>query len=385
MKESILAIGVMSGTSLDGIDIAVVELEKNTAKYLTTVATSFTPFSDDFKNKLKQLCENNLINKEDLVRTDRLIGSLIGKRINDLLKESNLKHTDIEVIGSHGLTVGHFPGRKKMFDVETAFTFQIGDGDVIAYETKIKTVSQFRQKDMAANGEGAPLIPIIDKMLFYSNSENICCLNIGGISNITILPKDKNEKIIAFDTGPGNSLSDMAIKMLYDKSLNYDKDGEYAKKGQINKEVLMRIMDDSYFSKQPPKSTGKEYFGKDFLNFILSIKRDIDFKDLFTTISYLTPYSIAKAVNDFVLPECYPTKIVVSGGGVSNKFFVESLRKLLPNCEIMFSDDLGISSNFKEAIGFAMLGYMNLLKLKGSIPSVTGAKSSQILGKLSIN
>jgi anhydro-N-acetylmuramic acid kinase len=384
MKSSVLAVGVMSGTSLDGIDIAVVELEKPTVSYLKTVATEFTPFSTEFKSHLKDLCECVEVNKERLVRTDRLIGSLIGKKVNDLLNKSGLSYQDIEVIGSHGLTIGHFPERRKMFGVETAFTCQIGDGDVIAFETKIPTVSQFRQKDMAANGEGAPLIPIIDKILFGSESENICCLNIGGISNITVLPKDNGEKIIAFDTGPGNCLSDMAIGMLYDKSLSFDKNGNKAKKGQVDKEVLARIISDNYFSKQPPKSTGKEYFGEEFLNFILSVKRDIDFKDLFTTISYLTPFSIAKALKDFIPSDFYPEKLIVSGGGVLNGFFMEQLKVLLPNCEICTSDIFGISSQFKEAIGFAMLGYMNLQKVKGSIPSVTGAGSCQVLGKLSV-
>jgi len=383
MTNNILAIGVMSGTSLDGIDISVVELTTE-GKFVKTVSSQFTPFSEKFKKHLQNLTESEEIKKELLIRTDRLFGDLTAELINKLLSTQSLNKSKIKIIGSHGLTIGHFPEKKQIFDRETSFTMQIGDGDVIASKTGIPVISDFRRKDMAENGEGAPLIPIIDKMLFADENKNICCLNIGGISNITIIPALKNKPILAFDTGPGNCLTDKAISILHHEKLNYDPEGQYAKMGKISKQLFKRISDNNYFKKLPPKSTGKEYFGNNFLDFILNSGRNMPFKDIFTTISYLTPFTIAMAIKEFVDFSSFPEDIIVSGGGAKNTFFLKTLRKELPNCNIDLSDNYGISSDFKEAIGFAMLGYMNLIKVKGSIPEVTGANKSKILGKLSI-
>lgn len=383
MKEKVLAIGIMSGTSLDGIDTVIAELTKS-GKYLKTIDENFMPFSSDFKNHLKKISESITLNKEELVRTDKLFGTLIAEVINQIITKNEINKTQISVIGSHGLTIGHFPEKKEIFGRETSFTLQIGDGDVISSLTGIPVVSDFRRKDMAVNGEGAPLIPIIDKILFQAQVKKTCCLNIGGLSNITNLPQNEKEPIVAFDTGPGNCLTDIAISMYQNPGLQYDPEGQYAKLGKIDKNLLNIMLKDPYFKKHPPKSTGKEYFGKNFIEFITANSRSLEFKDVFTTISYLTPLTIANAINDFIEYERFPEQLIVSGGGAKNHFFMENLRLLLPKTHVEISDNFGISSDFKEAIGFAILGYLNLIKVKGSIPSVTGANSAKVLGKLSI-
>ena len=378
-----LCIGLMSGTSLDGIDGVIVKLSDK-GDFESLVESIYLPFSKNLQNELRYLSESNLIDKEKLCRYDFLLGELFANCVEKLLEKSGIDRSEIFCIGSHGLTVGHFPQVKKVFGVNTAFTLQIGDGDIIAEKTGIVTVSDFRRKDMANGGEGAPLIPFIDRLLFYREDRNVCCLNIGGIANITVIPKDKNRDLIAFDTGPGNYLSDLAVKRLFGDKHTCDLNGNFAKKGRVNNLLLERLFQDEYFHKIPPKSTGKEYFGNDFLDFVLQAGRHLDFYDLFSTISYLTPYSIAKAIEMFVEYEDLPEVLIVSGGGVNNSFFMESLKKLLPFVDVVVSDSLGISSDFKEAIGFAILGFNTLNKIPSSIPSVTGCKSPQILGKISL-
>ncbi len=372
----------MSGTSLDGIDGVIVKLKEN-GEFESLVESIYLPFSKTLQNELRELSESEKIDKEKLCRYDFLLGELFADCVLKLLEKSGMDKNDIFCVGSHGLTIGHYPSVKKVFGVNTAFTMQIGDGDIIAERTGIVTVSDFRRKDMASGGEGAPLIPFIDRLLFYREGKNVACLNIGGIANITVIPKDRKREIIAFDTGPGNYLSDLAVKRLFGEKHTCDINGNFAKKGKVNHLLLERIFQDEYFHRIPPKSTGKEYFGPSFLDFILHTGRHLDFYDLFSTISYLTPYSIAKAIEMFVEYEDMPEILIVSGGGVNNSFFMESLKSLLPFVKVIASDSLGISSDFKEAIGFAILGFNTLNKIPSSIPSVTGCLKPQILGKIS--
>ncbi len=373
----------MSGTSLDGIDGAIVEISDG-GKLKSLVESIFVPFTSKLQEDLRDLTENKNVSKELLCRYDFLLGKLFADCVERLLKKSGIKREDIFCIGSHGLTVAHYPEKKRLHDVETSFTLQIGDGDIIAYKTGIITVSDFRRKDMAAGGEGAPLIPFIDRLLFYNEKKNVACLNIGGIANITIIPKDRKKEIIAFDTGPGNYLSDLAVKRLFGEENPYDFEGNFASKGRVNFDLLEKIFRDEYFQRQPPKSTGKEYFGKDFLDFILQTGKNVDFNDLFTTISFLTPYSVSHALKKFVDSEYFPEVLIVSGGGAKNLFFLKKLKKLLPEVNVIRSDHMGIDPDFKEAIGFAILGFNTLKKIPSSLPSVTGCSSPQVLGKISL-
>ncbi|NOZ12534.1 MAG: anhydro-N-acetylmuramic acid kinase [Acidobacteria bacterium] len=375
-------IGLMSGTSLDGIDAALVEIEKN-GEQIRFIGGITVPFPDVVKNELIKLAYRNTVDKEVLVRMDCLLGHLFSDAVEALLKTSGAEKQDILLIASHGQTIGHYPAQKKQLGHSTAFSFQIGDGDVIAARTGIPVVSDFRRRDMAAGGTGAPLIPLLDSLLFQNGSRNVCCLNIGGIANITVLTAG-NGRIVAFDTGPGNCLSDLAVSRLVDGRMCFDKGGEMAFRGKVHDDILERVLDDPYFLKLPPKSTGREYFNEDFLDFILGLGRDISFEDMLATVSCVTPASIAAALRNFVPEDEFPEELIVSGGGVRNRFFMEKLEDFLPEMVVVSSEKYGVDPDFKEAMGFALMGFRTFSGLPSSIPSVTGADSEQILGKVSL-
>ncbi len=375
-------IGLMSGTSLDGIDAVLVDVESD-GTYVRFRHGITRPFPDSFRRHLSFLAKTEMIRKELLARTDVLMGHLLADAVINLLDDARIQADDVLLVASHGQTIGHYPDKKEQFGYTVASSLQIGDGDVIAARTGISTVSDFRRRDMAVGGEGAPLIPLLDRILFQNPGENRCCLNIGGIANVTLLPADGSEPI-AFDTGPGNCLSDLAVARFVGGGRRFDNNGELAFRGKIHKKILDRAMSDRYFQKLPPKSTGREYFNEEFLSFMLGMDRDVPFEDVITTVSALTPGSVADALKRFVPPEYFPGELIVSGGGVYNQFFMETLRRYLPNVRVVSSGVYGISPDFKEAIGFALMGYRTLIGLPSSIPSVTGAGSSQILGKVSL-
>ncbi len=375
-------IGLMSGTSLDGIDavLADVAADGKDVRFLHGITR---PFSDSLREKLAALAHSKTINKEELVRMDALLGHLLSDVVEQLLDESGMEAKDILLIASHGQTIGHYPDKKEQFGHSTALTLQIGDGDIIAARTDISVVSDFRRRDMAAGGIGAPLIPLLDSLLFQSSKRNVCCLNIGGISNVTVLPAE-GAQVIAFDTGPGNCLSDLAIGRLAGEDLRFDPGGGNALRGQVSDDILARAMTDSYFHQLPPKSTGREYFNEGFLDFLLGLGRDIPFEDMIATVSCLTPKSIADALRRFVPADNFPEELIVSGGGIHNRFFMEKLGAFLPEMKVVSSSEYGIDPDFKEAIGFALMGYRTLAGLPSSIPEVTGAALPQILGKVSL-
>lgn len=374
-------IGLMSGTSLDGIDAVLVDVaaDGNSVRFLHGITR---PFSDSLRERLAAFAYGKTVNKEELVRMDALMGHLLSDVVEQLLEESGMEAKDILLIASHGQTIGHYPDKKEQFNHSTAFTLQIGDGDIIAVRTGISVVSDFRRRDMAAGGIGAPLIPLLDSLLFQSSKRNICCLNIGGIANITVLSAGKAQ-LMAFDTGPGNCLSDLVVGRLVGQKLRFDPGGDNALRGQVNDDILTRAMADSYFHQLPPKSTGREYFNEKFLDFVLGLGRDVLFKDMVATVSCLTPKSIADALSRFVPADDFPEELIVSGGGVHNRFFMEKLRAFLPEMKVVSSSEYGIDPDFKEAIGFALMGYRTLAGLPSSIPEVTGATLHQVLGKIS--
>jgi anhydro-N-acetylmuramic acid kinase len=375
-------IGIMSGTSLDGVDVALVDVsvDGDSIHFLHGISS---PFSDSLRGNLMGLAHNETVNKEELVRMDALMGHLLSDVVEQLLAESGMAAKDVFLIASHGQTIGHYPEKREQFGHSTAFTLQIGDGDILATRIGIPVVSDFRRRDMAIGGEGAPLIPLLDTFLFQSRERNRCCLNIGGIANITVLPSD-GSTATAFDTGPGNCLSDLVIKRLIGQSLRFDPGGENARRGKVRDEILTRAMEDLYFQQLPPKSTGREYFDEKFLDFLLGMGRDIPFVDMVATVSCLTPKSIADALHRFVPVNHFPTELIVSGGGVQNLFFMEKLRAFLPEMNVVSSGEYGVDPDFKEAMGFALMGYRTMKGLPSSIPSVTGAGSGQILGKVSL-
>ncbi len=377
----LLAVGLMSGTSLDGIDAALVSIDQDWNVHFRKGIT--IPFREKFRKELETLAHDRNICKSDVVRMDALMGHLLADAVELLLTGEGLSPEDVDVIGSHGLTIHHEPEPAERFGHATAFSWQIGDGDILAHRSGICAVSDFRRRDMAAGGQGAPLIPLLDQLLFSEHGRNVACLNIGGIANVTILPGRDEECVMAFDTGPGNSLLDLAVSRLVSEEMNHDPDGLHSSAGKPVTDLLKRVMSDPYFQQTPPKSTGRQYFGKTFLDHVLEMGRDIPFADLLSTVAELTPASISDAIHRFVPATSFPDILYVSGGGIHNGYFMKRLEELLPHTSVTSSISRGVDPDFKEAIGFALLAVRTICGLSGNIPSVTGAGGATILGKIS--
>ena len=359
-------IGVMSGTSLDGADISIVEFEKNK---LCSYQGKTYPFPKNLSKKLFEL-RNHALSLESLGRIDKSLGFFFSKCIKDYLTELSLDSKNILAIGFSGLTIYHKPSNPE------PFTMQIGDPNIICKETKIDVASDFRRADMALNGEGAPLTPGFHKWYFGNSKETRVILNLGGIANITILEPGK--KLVGFDTGPANTLIDCWSKKIWD--IPYDEDGRMAKNGNISNLLLNELTSDSYFSKDPPKSTGTEYFNLNWLNSKLDeLKIKIEDKDILRTLTQLTVDTISDSIERFLSEPC---KIILCGGGVSNIFLVNQLKNRLNNFDIYSSQSFGLDPNLLESIAFAWLAKQRVDKIPSNVPSVTGAKKETILGSI---
>ena len=371
-----LAIGLMSGTSLDGVDAALVEIidEKFFLKKFITLN-----YSDEFKRKLMRNLNDNTAKLSEICSLNFELGEWFIKAIDELLKSTNLKYSDIEFVASHGQTIWHNPKQKG--DLVPS-TLQIGDGSVISVKTGITTVFNFRCADIVAGGEGAPLVPMSDYMLYKSNDKNILLQNIGGMGNLTYLKKGCSiDEVIAFDTGPGNVMIDYFMKKYY--NLPYDDSGNVASSGMVIKEVLdYLISNDNFLKRIPPKSTGRENYSSEFME---KMAKEMQFsiykkEDIIATITYYTAYSISYQYKEFIKEY---DEIIVSGGGSHNSYILNVLKDLL-KMQIYTQEDFGYSSDAKEAIAFAVLGYLTLNKKTGNVKSSTGAKEDVILGNIAL-
>lgn len=360
-----LYIGLMSGTSIDGIDAALVSFENETVEL---IGTTSIPIPEKIKSALKILSHGENIHIKLLGETDTQMGNLFADAVLDLLQKTNTDAKNIIAIGSHGQTIYHDPNSNN------PFTLQIGDANIIAARTNITTVADFRRRDIAHGGQGAPLVPAFHDYLFRNRTTDQIIINIGGIANITYLPIKKS--IIGFDTGPGNTLLDLWCEKNCGKL--FDQNGEWARSGKLNSDLLNIFLDDDYFKKSFPKSTGKEYFNLHWLEKKLSkFKKNISPKDVQNTLTELTAKTIAAAVLHI---HAQVHTIYICGGGAFNLFLMERLRAHLPNTTIHTTKKIGIDPKWMEAIAFAWLAKQTIEKKSGNCPSVTGAKQKSILG-----
>ncbi|OGT39743.1 MAG: anhydro-N-acetylmuramic acid kinase [Gammaproteobacteria bacterium RIFCSPHIGHO2_12_FULL_36_30] len=355
----------MSGTSMDGIDAALVSFDNNQTNLIDTVSIHIP---EKIKSALKILSHGENINIKLIGETDTQMGNLFADVVLALLKKTNSDAKNIVAIGSHGQTIYHHPNS------ENPFTMQIGDANIIAARTKITTVADFRRRDIAHGGQGAPLVPKFHDYLFRNRTADQFVVNIGGIANITYLPVEQNKNIIGFDTGPGNTLLDLWCEKNCNKS--FDQNGEWARSGKSNADLLDIFLDDDYFKKSFPKSTGKEYFNLTWLEKKLSAsKKNISPQDIQNTLTELTATTIVTAVFHTPTPTIY-----ICGGGAFNLFLMERLHANLPNTTIHTTEKIGINPKWMEAIAFAWLAKQTLEKKSGNCISVTGAKEECILG-----
>jgi len=353
-----LYIGLMSGTSIDGIDAALVDLSKPTPKL---IASHYEKIPISLKQAIQALCHPGPDEINRMGEMDVLLGKQFATAVNTLLKKHNLNAKHIRAIGSHGQTIRHHPARH--------FTLQIGDPNVIAARTGITTVADFRRKDLALGGQGAPLVPAFHQAVFLKKNKNRIVLNMGGIANVTLFA---NGKILGFDTGPGNMLLDLWTEKHLQKP--HDDQGTWAKQGVVHTKLLTKMLADTFFKMPAPKSTGREYFNAAWLDNFLIEK--ISAADVQATLTELTAKSIAAAIQSYV-PR---GEIFVCGGGAHNNFLMSRLQHSLPTFSVQTTTQLGIDPDWVEAMAFAWLAKQTLKKKSGNIPEVTGAKTAAILG-----
>ena len=357
----------MSGTSMDAIDAALVRIDENE---LELILYQQIPISKNLQQTIKSI--NTKSTLDEISELDVIMGNLFAEASLQIIESGGLSPADIRAIGSHGQTILHLPNAKH------PRTLQIGDANIIAYQTGITTVADFRRMDIAAGGEGAPLAPAFHQWLFQNEKSERVILNIGGMANITLLPANNKTAITGFDTGPGNTLMDEWIQQHLDQV--FDEDGNWAKSGQCNQELLSVLLDEAYFKTTPPKSTGKDCFNLQWLEHKLSQSRlSIDPDDIQATLLELSVITISDAINNYA-PDC--DEILVCGGGVHNKFVMQRLRNLQTKAEINSTEKVGLNPDAIEAVAFAWLAKRRMENQFGNLTSVTGADDQVILGAI---
>ncbi len=368
----------MSGTSLDGLDLALCRISGSglNTKLVVDFATT-VPYPESFKAAIREVFAKEWVSLEKVTLLNAYIANQHADWVLQTLAEWGIKPKDVDAIASHGQTIYHAPFRLHQKAGFPNATLQIGDGDHLAVKTGILTVSDFRQKHLAAGGEGAPLAVYGDVILFSSNTENRVLLNLGGIANFSFLPKDGDtSKIISSDVGPANTLIDAAVRNHFQK--DFDRDGAIAQSGKVDVELLNRLLEHPFFEEALPKSTGPEMFNLDWVNQeIQKLHIAISANDLVATLSRLSIEVIARSIrNHFTLPN---TSMYVSGGGANNPCLMNGLRELLPEFNCRNLNELGVHSDAKEAVLFALLANETLA---GEAFSIAGLPAIS-LGKIS--
>ena len=364
---------MMSGTSLDAIDACLLKIFDDLT--FEVIDNCSLEYPIEIKNKLLELANNNG-NIRDVCFMNFIVGELFAKTAIKLIEKTNIKTEEIDFISSHGQTIFHIPTDVEIGGIKTKSTLQIGDISVISHKTGITTVGDFRTKDIAAGGQGAPLVPFADKILFGTN-KNRLIQNIGGISNVTVLSKECN--MFAFDNGVGNMLIDYFVKKLF--NIPFDKNGEIAARGNIDKTWLNELLKEPYYAIQPPKTTGRELFNNEYAEKIFKSAPNKK-EDVIATITALTAKVITDSYKNFIIPKTSIDEVVLGGGGAYNKTLISYMQKFMPNLTIKTHEDYNIPNKLKEAIAFAYLGYFTLNKKTNNAPDCTGALSNVVMGKI---
>lgn len=376
-KEKKLIIGLMSGTSIDGIDCALVEIEGNGLNTIVRLVGFYNyPIAIELKNEILKACSIYQSSVDLICRLNFKIGEEFAKAVIKTCDLAGVSLSEIDLVGSHGQTIYHIPQDS---------TLQIGEQSIIAERTGIVTVADFRVRDVSAGGHGAPLVPYTEYLLYRKHDMNLALQNIGGIGNVTILPKNCNiDDVIAFDTGPGNMIIDAMMNAITDGKMKYDEDGKLALKGKINFELINELKSHPFIHKTPPKTSGREEFGDVYSRKILEKyqKLNVSNIDIVTTVTYFTALSIGENFRNFILPKYSIDKMIISGGGSYNKTLINMIKEELKGIEVVTGEDIGLSSDAKEAIAFAILANETIHGNSNNIPNVTGAKAPVVMGKI---
>ncbi|WP_373446998.1 anhydro-N-acetylmuramic acid kinase [Saccharibacillus sp. O23] len=430
--DSALAVGLMSGTSLDGVDAAVVRIEGSGLTARAELLHAYSrPYGDALRERLKDLCVPERSRVDEICGMNALLAEIFAEAAFSAVREAGMSMADIDFVSSHGQTIWHIPGEREpelfgrsdrgtssktgaarevtsdgssdrgekapgaadssgLESVDpTRFrsTLQIGDLSMLAKRVGVPVVGDFRPADMAVGGQGAPLAPYGDLILFRDERLGRLLQNIGGIGNCTALPAAaKPEETFAFDTGPGNMVIDQTVWLLSEGARAYDEGGKWAASGTPDESLVDEMMEHPYFRLAPPKSTGREVFGKVYTaEFVDRARgRGLADADIVATASSFTARSIAAAYRDFVFPRCRIDEVIVSGGGARNGTLMKMLAELLPEQRVCSSAEFGVDDDAKEAVIFALLGSDFLRGVPNNLPSATGASRPTVMGKLAL-
>lgn len=388
-KKERLVIGLMSGTSADGIDAALVKISGE-GIHTKAELIHFKNFLYDEKtrNDIFRLFNVEECRVDFLCHMNFVLGELFAKAAIELTEEAGYDMSQIDLIGSHGQTVYHIPVPISDKGYQERSTLQIGESAVIAERTGVVTVSDFRVRDVAAGGQGAPLVPYTEFLLYRDKEKSVALQNIGGIANITILPKNCSvDDVYAFDNGPGNMVIDEVVKRVTGGAKRFDHNGETARNGNIDIGLLDFLMDNKYFKIGPPKTCGREYFGSEFTDKLMekaALLGGIRNEDLVATATAFTAKAIGESIKDFVIPKYDLDKLIIGGGGSYNNTLVNMIKNYLPGIEIITQEDMGLNSDAKEAVAFAVLANEAINGNRNNVPGATGAKKRVIMGKISL-
>ncbi len=363
-----LVAGIMSGTSLDGIDVAIVDV---TGRRVSTVAHSTTSYSAAMRQRILAV-SNTQCSTGEISRLNFELGELYSDAVLATCRRYKVPAESLELAGCHGQTIYHEGSG------HTPNTLQIGEASVIAERLGAPVVSDFRTRDIAAGGQGAPLVPFVDYLLFRSKTKNRVSLNIGGIANITVLPRNSRPgEVIAFDTGPGNMVVDQLIEKLSEGRRRFDRHGAVAARGHVRRELLDTLLNTPYFAARPPKTAGREQYGGEFIAELLAARFPME--DLIATATALTAATIALGMKRFA-PNT--DELIAAGGGTHNRQLMAQIAAFLPGVRLATTAEFGIDPDAKEAVAFAILAYRTWRRKPGNLPSATGARHAVVLGKV---
>lgn len=385
-KQKRLAIGLMSGTCTDGIDAALVQIEGSSIHTKVQFIEFVTiPYDIELRSKLLHLSSGDFGGSYEISKMNFLLGKLSANACLFVCEKAKISPSEIDFIGSHGHTIYHQPLPENYHGQTVTSTLQIGEASVISEIMNCPVISDFRVRDMSAGGLGAPLVPYTEYLLYSKKDKTIALQNIGGIGNITYLPSNgKLEDILAFDTGPGNMIIDSLVSIHTNMRQTYDDCGKIASIGKIHEELLQWLLTDPYLYKIPPKTTGREYYGADYVKRLLNKANELNlsFPDIVSTATMFTAKSIKISVLNH-LPKL-PDTLIVGGGGSQNKTLMKYISSTLSQCNVITNEDIGFNSNAKEAIAFAILANETIFGNTNNVPSATGASHNVVMGKITI-
>ncbi len=374
-KQSKLVIGLMSGTSVDGVDAVLVEITGNSLDTgVRLIAFKTFQYPQEVRDRIHTTFAGTV---QDVCEMNFILGEQYAEAANRIIKEAGRKNSEVDLIGSHGQTIYHIT---RNMEGETS-TLQIGESAVIAERTGIPTVSDFRTRDIAAGGSGATLVPYIDYILFREPGKTRALQNIGGIANVAVVPENIDD-VLAFDTGPGNMIIDELSKIIMRDRTAFDRDGKLSSLGTVDEDLLSALMDHPFLKIEPPRSTGRETFGKEFVYQLIEHYDALKLIDLEATVCRFTAESIFAAYRDFIFPKYTMDEIILSGGGVHNNSLLGHIRDLFDPIPVKTLEDIGYRGDAMEAMAFAILANEFVHLNPGNVLGATGAGHPVVLGKI---